>query len=269
MFRRVPRWLRWSALVALLAVLAGGVWLAWAARSTPDWFADDGAAAPPPAERDAAAARVDQQLLAIPGFVGQQLAAGQPGRFKLVLTEAELNAFWQKWSAFRGVDAELGKYVQRPQVRLRDGAIHLGGRSAQLGTVVWLSLTPQNGRVVRLESSGLHAGRLRLPDRLARQVTGETRRWADDARAKLPDRPALMPTGDAERAAVGLAQLDAAARGEIFAAWVFLPSGGDGAFYPATVEWVAIEDRTLTAFVSLRGHNDLGGLRALLKPPAR
>ncbi len=157
-------------------------------RGTPAWYRPD---LMTPDQRRAAAARVEDKLIHIYNWVNatrarRQLAvaatkksppstpsaaadflAHEPAQpFQIAFTEAELNAFFDKWADVADRRAVLAQYVQNPRLVLRDKQIILAGTLKDLGLVVSMefepAIDPQGN--LQMNLTRVVGGVLHLPD---------------------------------------------------------------------------------------------------------
>ena len=166
-------WKKLALTVVGLAAVAGvGVGAAEyrLAHRTPDWYAaDDGLT---PAQRASAAGRVEDVLVRMYSWSAGRHArgenAGEPATFPVEFTDAQLNAFYDKWSGFGDRRGAVERFVHQPRVAVRDGHLIVAGQVRDMGgVVVSLFLDPSvsaaDGRV-RLTLSEVRAGVVPVPD---------------------------------------------------------------------------------------------------------
>ena len=255
--------LKYAALAVLLLAVVGGVaaYVGWSRlNDAPEWYA---AEQQTPAEREAAAARVERRVYsdlqnqvartraaearaarsesATPAArTAARAAARAAAPISAAFTEDELNAFFAKWTEQNGWRRDLDRVVSNPVVRLRDGRILLAATVAELnGTVVSLHFAPVSAAGAEATASSddpsarsalklvrVMGGRLPLPTSV---VTGQKKAIVDAVSAGLPtlrQRAKIAPDGAANIEAVGVALADELVRllsGEAVEPVVFLP----------------------------------------------
>jgi hypothetical protein len=193
------RWLKWI-LAGVAGLLLGGlvlVLIGWAKlQATPDWYHLPAAS---PAEREEAARRVENKLALIQNEaarvkrdqaqVARDRAVRDPARHDLAtqpapiqtievsFSEAELNAFYSKWSSLREWQAAVARHVQDPVILLKDQTLILAARLPEHDLVASVHLRPEiddQGRLV-LEIARVWGGTLPLPAGIFNRYTEKLR----------------------------------------------------------------------------------------------
>jgi len=248
--------------VVFLAVLAGVLAaVGWKMlHGRPSWYAR---AAVSPQERAAAAERAERQLQRLLSEAQtaqhqQKLAAAatapvtQPaGALQLVLTEDEINAFFDKWDHSYGWSRRYRNYLSDPQIILHDGHIILAADVKQMDLLVSVHFEPllENGKL-RLRVVNVLGGQLPMPQAVWGQYQERLERVVRETLPQLQKRAAIGPDGantDAVSAAMGelLAHVLADEPAEPV---IFLPYSvkhGDR-YLPVRLTGISIEDKTLT-----------------------
>ena len=244
----------WTA--GVLAVAGVGVasaeWLL--VRRTPAWY---GPETRTPAQRATAARTVEDTLVRLHNWSAvraQPSAATAPAAtYPLSFTDAQLDAFFDKWAAFRDRRATIEQYVHDPRLVVQDGHLILVGQLKETGLVVSLFIQPAvaaDGRL-RLTLDRVVAGVVPVPDAFfAAQRASLERTLAADlpaaqAAARLDaDGLANGPAATASMNQMLLAML----RGQPAEPVVFVPVTAAGAspLLPVRVTAVTAQDHTLT-----------------------
>ena len=237
------------------------------AHRTPDWYAPDEST---PAQRASAANRVEDTLARLYNWSAGRHARGADHRsptstptlaepatdaaFPLTFTDAQLNAFYDKWSGLGDRRATVEKYVKDPRIAVREGHVIVAGQARDMGVVLSLfldpSVSPADGRV-RLTLSAVMAGVVTLPDaftagkRAALERTLAASLPADQAAAALtPDGLANGPAATAAMVQMLLGVL----RGRSTEPVIFVPVSPSptSPLLPVRVSSVTAADHTLT-----------------------
>lgn len=194
----MKKWIRRISLgVALLLVIVLGasLWSFYMLRGTPDWYQPPTLSAE---EREAAANRVDQRLLDTVSWASEMQArqtrqraestaaaetananstnglpasrpATEPSNLKTIsFSEAELNAFFQKWSQANKWDSILNNYMTDPVLVIHEGRIIIAGKLKEIDAVASMHFEPSidaNGKF-HLKMARMLGGRLPLPTSL-------------------------------------------------------------------------------------------------------
>jgi len=159
-------------LIPLAFLTGGAIALAVLTTRTPEWY---GKKRLTPEEQSQAADRLERKIVSLGNELGHQLnarpttassgtassgtASSAPmpvptgdanatptanpkpdARVVLVLTEAELNAFYRKWITWDQLDKKIEPYVEAPEIRLLPGKIILGGNVTAARSIVWTTL---------------------------------------------------------------------------------------------------------------------------------
>jgi uncharacterized protein YpmS len=273
--RRINRLKLFIVLLALLVVLAAGLWVAsyTLLRRTPDWYQPDTTSE---AQRNKAAKAFEDLLAAFSNWGGRRHAAvvrsnrppdpvndpstqqaramlnSKPDEvFQITFTDDQLNAFFNKWANTHDRREWFEQYVDDPRLVLRENQLILVGKVKDQGVVVSLIFQPKldDKGGINLNLTNVLGGVLPVPDAL----------WANQRSAieaamqrKLP----LYQAG-AEISADGVANGDAgsAAMNQLIAATLKYKSASSVIFVPLNqnlsqslpvkITSIAIHDHTL------------------------
>jgi hypothetical protein len=245
--------------ILLTGVLGFCAWSYYMLQGTPDWYSQSPLT---DAERAEAANRVDQKLLDALSWASEVQAKASasvpstaPTNLKTVtFSEAELNAFFQKWNRDRQWHFYYDSYLADPVVAIHDGRIIVAGKLKELGAVASLHFEPTIDKEgnFHLKMARMLGGKLPLPasffnkyrDRL---VAGLERRlpvWQQTAQVT-----SAGANGDAVSVAMSrlfMNALDDAPSDPT----IFLPTtSSTGLKVPVRLYEVNIEDKTLTLSV--------------------
>ncbi len=258
--RRWAKVAAWSAGVLVLAGagVAAAQWLL--VRRTPNWYAPSRLTA---AQRATAAHGVENTLIGlqswsagrharqVSGHAASPSAAG--ATYPLSFTDAQLDAFFDKWADYQDRRAAMDKYVADPRLVVQDGRIIVVGQVHEVGLVVSLFVLPQvaaDGRL-RLSLEKVVAGVMTVPDsffasqRAAIIHTLAANLPADQAAARF-DRDGLA-NGPAATAAMD-EMLLAMLRGRSAEPVVFVPvnTSAQSPLLPVRITAVTARDHTLS-----------------------
>lgn len=283
----MKKWVRRIALALGLVLLGGAVLSVWGLRqfrAAPEWY---GAGAPtPPAEREKLARAAESKLIDAQNWAQQIRADAQRGRAArrgvgpatpgvaatapaalsgsteaehltghvIAVSQQELNALFDKWSAAYGWGDKYTKFVEDPRLLLRDGRLILAGKVVDIGAIVAFQFAPSidaDGRL-RLDLAQVTGGRLPLPesvwapyrDRLAASVREKLPTWSRQARIDSSG----AANSSAMAATMGRLFLNMARR-EPAEPVLFLPLVDRGQSVPVRLTDVRIDDAKLTLLV--------------------
>jgi hypothetical protein len=263
----MKKWLKRILLVVALAIVVSLLATAWSwhmLRDTPDWYQP---LAYTLEEGRAAANRVDQILLDALSWASEVQAQARassqpsasattaPAALKTVsFTEAELNAFFQKWSRDQNWGVYFDQYLSDPVVVLHDGRIIIAGKLKDLNAIASLHLEPsidEEGQF-HLDMAKMLGGKLPLPSSFFSKYRTQV---VNGLNRRLPawQQAALLAPGGANGAAVKAAMSKLfmhALDDEPSDAMIFLPTtSSDRMPVPVRLRDVTIEDKTLTLSV--------------------
>ena len=237
-------------------------------RASPEWYGAD-AASPVERERLAHAAenkliraqnwaqelRADEVRLARANERGATIPATRAADSMILsLSQHEMNALFDKWSVIYGWKQKYARYLEDPQVILRQGRLIVAGKMKELGSIVSFQFQPHidaSGHL-RLDLLKVTGGKLPLPasfwtpwrDRMTAKTIEELPRWRRQAR--------IEPTGAANvwamAATMGTLLLDIA-RQQPGEPVLFLPLAEKSDSVPVRVIDVAISDGELLLHV--------------------
>ena len=127
--------------------------------------------------------------------------AEQP--FEITFSDAELNAFFDKWADTADRRAAMGAYVEDPRLQIRPGEMILAARVKRFHTVISLELEPAldaEGRL-RLNLNRVYGGILPLPEALWSSERDQLVQMMDEKYAELQSAVEIGPDGTANAAA--------------------------------------------------------------------
>jgi hypothetical protein len=264
--RKWKKVILWS--VGLLSVAGVGIGAAeyLRFRRTPDWYTADTST---PEQRASAADRVEDTLRRLYDWSAGRHARGadraapvatpvvaEPATdaaFPLSFTDAQLNAFFDRWSNFQDRRATIDKYVKDPRIIVQDGHLIIAGQVRDGGVIVSLFLDPSvshtDGRV-RLQLTQVMAGVIQVPEVFfASQRTSLERVLAQNLPADQ-QKAALTPDGLANGAAATAAMdemLLGVLRGRETEPVIFVPvtASPTAPLLPVRISAVTARDHTL------------------------
>jgi hypothetical protein len=258
-------------------------------HATPEWYQPRAASAIPAAQREqlargaenklidaqnwAAELRADQVRTARAVESGAAPPATRASSSRLfVLSQDELNALFDKWSALYGWSNKYSEFVEDPALILRDGRLILAAKVKDLGAVASFQFRPQmdaNGKL-RLDLVKVTGGTLPLPNAL---WTGYRDQLAQSVRRHLPDwrqRARIDPSGAANESAM------AAQMGRLFLNMaqnqpadpiIFLPLVERGQSVPVRVKDARVEDGALKLAAEPLTAEERAALLARIRSP--
>jgi hypothetical protein len=247
-------------------------------RGTPTWYRPD---LMTPDQRKAAAARVEDKLIHMYNWVNATRARrvlavaaakkappstpsaavdflnhepAQP--FQISFTEAELNAFFDKWADAADRRAVLAQYVQDPRLVLRDKQIILAGTLKDLGLVVSMEFEPSidDQSNLQMNLTRVVGGVLPLPDIIWARRRKQILNLLTQKLPTLQRKATIAPDGTASPAAAEAAMnklLQATFTRQSADPAIFLPydMSHPDRCVPVTVSAVSILNDTLTLTV--------------------
>lgn len=279
------KWLKRIVLLTalvLLVFLGFSLWSWHLLRGTPDWYH------PPELsveEREAAANRADQRILDTLSWasevqaqqtrqrVGGSAATSRPTTAPLKtisFSEAELNAFFQKWNRANNWEAVYGTYMTDPVMVIHEGRIIIAGKMKEIGTVASIHFEPsidENGKF-HLKMARMLGGRLPLPTSMfskyrTRMINGLQRRLpAWQQQAQIDSAGANSPAVYAGMSKMFLRTLN----DQPAEPTIFLPTTGS-AKIPVRLKEVHVEDKTLTLSVEPLDASERSNLLERLRKP--
>jgi len=263
------------ALVLLLVNIIVAVCGWFMLRGTPAWYRPD---LMTPDQRRAAAARVEDKLIRMYDWVAATRArrvravaatnsppvpsataaadflAHEPAQpFQIAFTEAELNAFFDKWADVGDRRAVLAQYVQNPRLVLREKQIILAGTLKDMGLVVSMEFEPSIDNQANLQMNLVRVvgGVLPLPDIIWARRRKQILNLLTRKLPALQQRATIAPDGTASPAAAEAAMnklLQAVLGHQTADPVIFLPYDVRNLDHcvPVTVSAVSIQNDTLT-----------------------
>ncbi len=173
--------------------------------------------------------------------------------FQIQFTDAELNAFFDKWADVGGRRAVFERYIEDPRLILRDNQLILAGNVKDLGTVVSMQFEPTIDEQGNLQMNLVHVlgGILPLPDAMWARQREKIERTL---KSNLPtyQQAAKISADGAANSAAASAGMDklllAVLHREPADPVVFVPydRGNLGRSLPVKITAVSIGDNTLT-----------------------
>ena len=266
------KWLRRILLLiaTFMVVLLGGVMVAvLMVRSRPSFYRPLQLT---PAQRADAAKSAEDKFIKIQNEAARTHAAetarrhraatastSQPIVFNgepvtISFTEAELNAFFEKWSNFQNWKAGYEPYMEEPAVILRDGRVILAAKLKEPELVVSLHFEPsidQNGQL-KLELARILGGVLPLPEAM---IAKHQQRLTSGIARRLPawQQSADIDAGGAVNSnaiAASMAKLLIhVLRHEPAEPVLFLPVFGQTGSVPVRVQNVVVDEGELTVTI--------------------
>lgn len=206
----------WISLAAVTGiVLAVAVICLNLLYGTPEWYQPQAMTAE---QREAAAQRATSKLAMVQNVAAQVRAderaalrdsstAPAPGSITVSFTDDEINAFFEKWSAWQSVRASYQRFLIDPRIVLRTGRMILAGRLKDIDAVASLHFEPRidpQGRL-SLKLAKIQGGKLPLPEATIRQYQ---HRAADAVQRRMPlwrRQASIDPTGVANSSAISAA----------------------------------------------------------------
>ncbi len=263
----------------LAAAAAGGGAAEWLrVRRTPAWYAPDRST---PQQRAVAADRFQDTLARLYDWSADRHArrlAGRPSpttadaTHPLSFTDAQLNAFLDRWSDLQDRRATIEQYVHDPRVIVVDGRVILAAQVKEMGLVVSLFVQPAvaaDGRL-RLTLDKVVAGVVPVPDaffanqRASLEHVLSSNLPADQAAARL-DADGLA-NGSAATAAMD-EMLLAMLRGQAAEPVIFVPvnTSASSLLLPVRITAVTAQDHTLAITALAMSPDDRRDLLARIK----
>ncbi len=286
------KWTR-RGLILIAALLATGLLLSAVGvhmfHATPDWYQPRVAAAIPPARREQLARGAENKLIDAQNWAAEWRAdqvrsaravesgaappATRASSSRLfALSQDELNALFDKWSALYGWSRKYSEFIEDPALILRDGRLILAAKVKDLGAVASFQFRPwidSNGKL-RLDLVKVTGGTLPLPNAV---WTGYRDQLAQSIRRRLPEwRQAAQI--DASGAANQFAM--AAQMGRLFLnitqdrpadPIIFLPLLERGQSVPVRVKEARVEDGQLSLAVEPLTAEERAALLARVRSP--
>ncbi len=257
------------ALVIAVALVAGGVFIHLRMMRKPKWYAHP---VLDPRVQAQAGDSADQKLFHAFSAVNDARAAQtrarqanpttspvatMPEPITLVLSEDEINAFFEKWKRKMRWDHLLGKYLEDPVLVIDGKELILAATvKGKWNAVMSLHFTPrlEDGKL-NLAPLTVMAGTVQVPQALFSGYIQKINEMLDSALPNLRDEAEINPRGWANRAAVDAAAcefLERIVNDQPAEPAIFFPEvGRDARSLPARIIAVDISDKTLTLKVQL------------------
>ena len=276
------KWLKiigWSAGVLALigAGVAAGEWML--VRRRPAWYVPDRSTAE---QRRRAARNVEDTLVRLHDWSAERSlhpatttpSAPNAPTYPLSFTDAQLDAFYDKWVEFQNRRAAVDPYVHDPRVVVEGGQLILAGEVREMGMVVSLFVQPAvspDGRL-RLTLDKVVAGVVPVPDaffstqRTAIERVLASNLPADQQAAKL--NADGLANGAAATAAMD-EMLLAMLRGKAAEPVIFVPvnASASSPLLPVRVTAVTANDHTLALTAQAMTPDERRQLLARVKTP--
>lgn len=195
---------------------------------------------------------------------------GQP--VTISFTEAELNAFFEKWSNFQNWKAGYEPYIEEPAVILRDGRLILAAKLKDPELVVSLHFEPtidERGQL-RLELARILGGVLPLPEAM---ITKYEQRLTSGIAQRLPT---WQRSADIDASGVVNASAIAASAGKLFVRMLrhepvepvlFLPVFGQKGSVPVRIQAVDVNDDELSLTIQPMSREEQTQLLTRIRAP--